>query len=76
MTYRIRIERVGQAGTPFGQASLHEAATASEALALAEDEIVSGRSGTHCTATVVDPAGLPVLVYTGHARASADADRG
>lgn len=76
MTYRIRIERVGQNGTPFGQAWLHEADTASEALAVAADEIGSGRSGARCTATVVDSAGLPVLVYTGHSLADADADRG
>lgn len=75
MTYRIRVEPVGQNGTPSGQAWLHEADTAPEALALAADEIGSGRSGDHCTATVVDSAGLPVLVYTGHAVAGGDAAR-
>lgn len=75
MPYTIRIEENGPHGTPFGQATQREADTAPQALAVAADEIGSGRSGVYCTATVIDPEGLRVLVYTGHARFAADADR-
>ncbi|WCS24216.1 hypothetical protein LOK46_24230 [Methylobacterium sp. NMS14P] len=72
MAYSVRVEKIGEAGSPCGKVALYEANSEIEAVTIATYEVDAHRSGRQRLATVFDPAGLLVLAYTGPARARVD----
>lgn len=67
MAYSIRIEPIGEAGTPKAQAESFEVPTEMEAIALATYEVDVSRFRSRRIATVFDGAGGVVLTYAGRA---------
>lgn len=72
MSYSIRVERLGENGTPEGVVTFHEVKGEGEAIALATDEVDLRATLPRRIASVFDAAGHLVLTYSGRRAVMAD----
>jgi hypothetical protein len=65
MGYRIRVERMDEAGIPAGPPRVYEAVDEAGAITIATRKVAMGRVERPGIATVSDPSGRVLFVYTG-----------
>lgn len=65
MAYRIKVERVNDAGIPTGPTRVYEAADEARAVTIAVSKVASGRVERPGVATVSDPSGRLLFTYSG-----------
>lgn len=65
MGYRIRVERMNEAGIPAGPSRVYEAVDEAGAITIATRKITTSRVDRPGIATVLDPTGRILFIYTG-----------
>ena len=70
MTYRVKIDRIAQAGMPRSAPRVYNAKDEADAATIAVYEVDSSKPGRPRVATVTDPTGRLVFTYSGCASAA------
>ena len=65
MPYSVRVQRIGDAGTPKGEIGAYEVETEIEAVMIAAARVEAPESRRRRVATVRDATGRLILAYSG-----------
>ena len=65
MTYSIKVEQIGEAGTPIGAADLYKTDDKANAITIAAFAVDTGDARQRRVATVLDTTGHLIVSYAG-----------